>query len=520
MSSSENRPTGAAGFRFGSRPTDDTEARRFQQQRLALTAKMLLIFFALVTLTGGVLAAIAAPQYFMAIHLHPAKRLSYLVLVIWALVWWLMRGRDRPGWMLCLCDLLLVLPLALAIGYATPRVPREMNMQFTGLLIGLLVLIMRAAMVPSRPAWTAALGLVCAPPVMIGVYQAGLPPGVPVPHLVHLAAQAIWWLGITAASTFVSRTIYGLVNEVSKARRLGQYTLKEKIGAGGMGEVYRAQHALLRRPTAIKLLPPTIAGPATVTRFEREVQLTSRLSHPNTIAIYDYGRTPDGTFYYAMEYLDGVTLERLVARDGPEPPGRVVHLLSQISEALAEAHGVGLIHRDVKPANLMLCERGGIPDFIKVLDFGLVKELDPEPDATQLTATTAITGTPLYMSPETITGNVALDGRSDLYALGAVAYFLLTGTPPFQARTVVEICGHHLHTPPQPPSQRLGSPLPAELERLVLTCLAKDPADRPQSAQEVSSWLGRVHPEAPWTREQARSWWAKYHREAAPAPEV
>jgi serine/threonine protein kinase len=246
-------------------------------------------------------------------------------------------------------------------------------------------------------------------------------------------------------------------------------------GGGGMGEVYRAQHALLRRPTAIKLLAGDVSE-TQLRRFEREVQLTALLTHPNTISIYDFGRTPDGRFYCAMELLDGMTtLQELVDDYGAQAPGRVVHILLQACAALREAHGAGLIHRDIKPANIMLCKNGGLPDVIKVLDFGLVKQVSGDGDAA-LSNTNVLVGTPLYMCPEAIAAPDRMDARGDLYALGAVGYFLLTGAPVFSAPTIVEICGLHLHQTPEPIARRSGRSISTELECAVLDCLAKDPA--------------------------------------------
>jgi hypothetical protein len=498
----------AAVLRWAAPSSEDAETRRFQQRRVALTARLMLTFFGTITVLAASLILVVARDQFLTLHLHPAKLVSYAMMLLWTAIWLALRGRDRAAWLVHLADLGTVLPTTGAIALAMVRLPPQIDVQIAGVLVGLLVLVLRAAMVPSRPGWTAAIGLLCAPPVLIAGHLRAQRVSGPLPPVLMGAAQTMWWVAVTVATTFISRTIYGLVSEVNRARRLGQYTLQEKIGAGGMGEVFRAQHALLRRPTAIKLLLPTRTGPETLRRFEREVQLTSRLSHPNTIAIYDYGRTPDGIFYYAMEYLDGLTLDRLVARDGPQPPGRVVHLLCQVTEALAEAHGVGLIHRDIKPANIMLCQRGGIPDVAKVLDFGLVKELTPEPGDAQLTAAASITGTPLYMAPEAITGG-PLDGRADLYALGAVGYFLLAGRPPFMARTVVEICGQHLHATPEPPSRHLGKPLPAGLERVILHCLQKPPAARPQRAEALLADLIACQAESPWPRDQARAWWSQ-----------
>ncbi len=232
-----------------------------------------------------------------------------------------------------------------------------------------------------------------------------------------------WQVAAVAVSAVTSRVLFGLRAEIADTRRLGQYTLEEKIGEGGMGVVYRAHHAMLRRPTAIKLLPLAKAGAENLLRFEREVQLTASLTHPNTVAVFDYGRTVEGVFYYAMEYLDGINLDQLVRADGPQPPGRVVRILQQASGALAEAHQIGLVHRDIKPANIILCERGGVPDVVKVVDFGLVKRVRTDDDAMTMAVTTEQTllGTPLYMSPESISGTGEVGAPSDLYALGAVA---------------------------------------------------------------------------------------------------
>jgi serine/threonine protein kinase len=272
-----------------------------------------------------------------------------------------------------------------------------------------------------------------------------------------------------------------------------------------MGVVYHAEHEMLRRPTAIKLLAPQSAGEQSLRRFEREAQLTARLTNPHTVSVSDYGRTPEGAFYYVMEYLDGVDLERLVREAGPLPPGRVVHILRQVCEALAEAHRAGLIHRDIKPANILLSELGGISDFAKVLDFGLVKEVDESKDA-RLTRENVFAGTPDYLAPETIQDGSSPDPRSDLYALGAVAYYLLTGAPVFDGRPI-EVIQSHLHAFPVPPSARLGRPLPAKLESLVLACLEKDPNLRPESAQALMDQLATCDDVEPWGADEARRWW-------------
>ena len=315
-----------------------------------------------------------------------------------------------------------------------------------------------------------------------------------------------WWTAASALAIATSSVIYGLRRQVREITRLGQYTLGAKIGEGGMGVVFRARHAMLRRPTAVKLLPPEKAGERSIARFEREVQNTAALTHPNTITIYDYGRTPDGIFYYAMEFLDGCTITDVVEGDGPQPGGRVVRVLRDAAGALAEAHATGLIHRDIKPANIMLLEQGGVPDVSKVLDFGLVKAVTSETGAS-LTQAGVVTGTPQYMSPEAISDPEDIDGRSDLYSLAAVGYYLLTGQHVFEGNTAVEVCSHHLHTEPIPPSERLGKPVDPALASLIMRCLRKNPKPRPQSAEEFLLAL-RACDTSDWSDDDAAAWWA------------
>ena len=323
-----------------------------------------------------------------------------------------------------------------------------------------------------------------------------------------------WCLSGVIVATLGAWVIYGLRREALQARRLGQYTLEQRLGEGGMGIVYRASHAMLRRPTAVKLLRPEKTGEQALLRFEREVQLTAELSHPNTVSIYDYGRTPEGVFYYAMEYLDGIDLQHLVDGDGAQPPERVAHILRQVLGALGEAHGVGLIHRDIKPGNIILCERGGVPDVAKVVDFGLVKELDA---ADGLSREDTLMGTPLYMAPESIRSGAA-DPRSDIYAVGAVGYYLLTGCHVFTGQSVVEICGHHLHTQPVSPSERIGHDLPPDLEVWVMRCLEKSPDSRPGSAAEAAEELATTYDDS-WDAERARDWWRRCGADLKRLPE-
>jgi len=305
---------------------------------------------------------------------------------------------------------------------------------------------------------------------------------------------------------FISRMGRQMSDAMLKAQKLGQYTLEDKLGEGGMGQVYRARHAMLRRPTAIKLLHADRVGKQDLARFEREVQITSNLTHPNTIAIYDYGRTPDGVFYYAMEYLPGIDLAKLVEMDGPQPQGRVIHILRQVCGSLAEAHAHGLIHRDIKPENIILCERGGRHDVAKVLDFGIVKDVGGGEEV-KLTSVGTFTGTPLYVPPEAWSTPDKIDTRADIYALGGVAYLLLTGRPLFEGGSVLEIYNQHVKTKPVPPSNWVEGGISADLDQVVLRCLEKDRDERPQSAQELADMLAACEAASDWTEERARAWW-------------
>jgi len=309
---------------------------------------------------------------------------------------------------------------------------------------------------------------------------------------------------------FLSRRISKLSEEVSAAQQLGQYTLVELIGQGAMGKVYRARHAMLRRPTAVKLLSADEADDKRRKRFEREVQLTSRLTHPNTIQIFDYGVSPDGSFYYAMEYLPGSTLDALVGKTGAQPEARVSHIIAQAAGSLAEAHRIGLIHRDIKPANIMLCERGGEQDTVKVLDFGLVKAMEPDEQETKLTMAGRLIGTPLFLAPESIRSQAEVDGRSDLYSLGVVAYYLLTGSYIFEVAPVGEVLTRHMLEDPELPSVRLGKPVNKALEAIIMKCLAKEPDDRFQTAGDVARALREIPDIGPWTNNEYRAW-AKAH---------
>jgi serine/threonine-protein kinase len=322
---------------------------------------------------------------------------------------------------------------------------------------------------------------------------------------------------VAFAVTFGAHTMTRLRRQVAEARQFGQYRLRKRIGSGGMGDVYLAEHQLLKRPCAVKLIrPEDVASPNALQRFEREVQITATLSHPNTVDVFDYGRTEDGTYYYVMEYLPGMSLAELVSRHGPLPPGRTVYLLRQACQALSEAHSAGLIHRDVKPSNIFAARRGGMDDVAKLLDFGLVRPAAPALSA-NLSREGQVLGTPLFMSPEQARGR-ELDVRTDIYSMGAVAYFLLTGRPPFEDNDGLGVLIAHARDPVVPPSAvRPG--VPDDLDRVVLRCLAKDPADRFPDAASLERALGRCACSSDWDQERAVGWWCQQRRrQAQPAP--
>ena len=491
---------------FGSEP-----GRALLQRRVAMFARIqALISLAFLT-TGIVIALAVLPTRPVPRSLIGLPNIFHLAAVLCALAIWLVARRGRLErahltWLDLGATLFPMLGYA-AMAISSRGLQRDRN-DLLVTLIAVLVLMLRATLVPSRPKVTAAISAASCVPVLVVAYVVGLTADPKIPSYALPVMLGIWCGAATFTATLATHVIYGLRKQAARAEQLGQYVLDDKIGEGGMGAVYRARHALLRRPTAIKLLSASKAGEHALSRFEREVQQTSRLTHPNTVAIYDYGHTPDGVFYYAMELLDGLDLQELVDRCGPQPPERVVHVLAQVCGSLEEAHGAGLVHRDIKPANIILCERGGIADTAKVVDFGLVKDVNTQSEP-ELSSANAILGTPLYMAPEAMLSPDTVDARADVYALAAVGCFLLTGEPIFSGSSVLEVCTKHLHDQPPAPSSKAGSAVPPELDGVLLACLAKKPEERLQSARAFRDAL--VACEVPaWTQERAKSWWAEH----------
>jgi tRNA A-37 threonylcarbamoyl transferase component Bud32 len=302
-----------------------------------------------------------------------------------------------------------------------------------------------------------------------------------------------------------------LRRRVEQVKRLGQYALERKLGEGGMGEVYLARHALLRRPTAVKFIRAELVSEQSLARFEREVQLTSELTSPHTIEIYDFGCTEEGVFYYVMEYLPGLELGDLLELEGAVPVGRAVAIVKQLCGSLAEAHARGLIHRDIKPPNIILTERGGRFDFVKVLDFGLVKDVS-DPEAGDAAGVHELAGTPPYVAPERIGDPQCQDPRSDLFSVGVIAFNLLTGKQPFEGSTAMELVYHVVNTPAPRPSARAEQLIPPELDQLIGECMAIDPDERPASAELILARLNALELADPWNQRAARNWWAENAR--------
>jgi hypothetical protein len=501
------------------RGLDTSNGLDFVRERLALVGKTLFLVsfgFYLFLLASMVLVG-GAP--FVAVVTGPVALGHLAASWTMGLLWLLARRVRRSRRSLGALD---AVGIVVACGFLSIMTVNDQG-QILQVLLALTVTVMiRAILVPSRPGRTMLLSaLAFLPTVVVCILRhhptALLPGFTPGYQKQYMTLNTILWsvLGTTLA-TITSWVTYGLRRQVAEANELGQYVLEEKIGGGGMGEVWRARHRLLIRPAAIKLIRPQVSGDPELLlrRFEREARATAALKSPHTVQLFDFGATEDGRLYYVMELLDGLDLDTLVRQYGPLPVERVVHILRQVCSSLQDAHSNGLVHRDIKPANVVVSRAGTTFDFAKVLDFGLVK-LDSarrsEDDAVKLSAEGSTSGTPAFMAPEVVLGVADTDHRVDLYALGCVGYWLLTGKLIFEGKSVVEVMFHHAHTQPPKPSTRSELPIPAPLEDLLMECLEKDPARRPASAEAVGTRLEAVPLESAWTVERAERWW-EMHR--------
>jgi serine/threonine-protein kinase len=407
-----------------------------------------------------------------------------------------------------------------AIAAAEFADPQSLEMQrgWLGLSWVAVWVVLFTIVVPTTPrrALLTALASVSSVPVVIGLMIATGYTSLRVEPALFFIGLVFPYLLVAGMAYVGARVVYQLGTEVKRARELGSYRLEEKLGEGGMGEVWRARHRMLARPAAIKLIrrpdgnPPAGVSDEAVRRFEREAQVIARLRSPHTVELFDFGRSEDGAFYYVMELLDGLDADSLVRRFGPIPPERAIFLLRQVCHSLSEAQSCGLVHRDIKPANIFLCRYGEEYDFVKVLDFGIVGSTRNAADPAGVqTAEHKVRGTPAFIAPEQAMGS-EVDGRADIYATGCLAYWFLTGQLVFTAETPMALLVQHVKTPPAPPSTRTDRPIPGGLDDLVLSCLAKDPSDRPQSARELSLRLAELNGDSSWTQDRASSWWATH----------
>lgn len=486
---------------FGMVPGTDEEAHRFLERRLTILLGLMFALWGYACVDNTIDVLLVQRRGLAEALGGRLAVMQFAGASLLGALWWLTRRGGRSRAFLHVADAGGALVQAALLGAILFTLPIAERPEF-GPTLGLThVLILRAAFIPSAPWRTAAVTATCWSLFTAAVGARYARPGeLPAGSSARVVwLLVVWGVFAVVAATLITRIIYGLAERARAAMRLGAYTLDARLGEGATGIVYRARHAMLKRPTAVKLLRPERAGAVALARFEREVQLTASLSHPNVIGVYDYGRTPDGVFYYVMEYVEGLDLDTLVRGDGPQPAARVASILRQAAEGLGEAHAAGLIHRDVKPANLMVARRA-TGERVKVLDFGLVT---PNGGEGGVARADLLVGTPLFMAPETLRGE-APDARGDLYSLGAVGYWLLTGRPVFDGDTLVEVCAKHLHVEVVPPSRRALAEIPDALEALVMACLAKDPARRPASAEALASALAAIRVD-PW---DADAWWS------------
>ncbi|MFC2156463.1 serine/threonine protein kinase [Acidobacteriota bacterium] len=517
MESSENSGSGSrTGLSIGSSKFDE-EVRSFVQQRLRIFTTTISSFFILMSFIFIIILS-RDPELniFSAVGRYctraPNSILFFLTLtssVISGFLW-----RKRIPWnMMRALDAAYLQTLLLPCLYLYLRYH---NFSFSGFPVVvpfmMLFILARSIFIPSRAQWTVALSA----PAAVGVLIIQLVKGnsfafsgqaFDSPHFVDMIFQnQVLLIGSIVVAAIASRVHLGLRMEYFQVRQFGQYKIERLLGKGGMGEVYLATHSLLKRPTAVKFLRPEITGVKTLNRFEKEVRLSSQLSHPNSISIYDYGHTAEGFFYYAMEFLHGANLRQIVRETGPMPASRAIHVLVAACGALKEAHDKGIIHRDIKPENIMVCELGGEKDVVKILDFGLVKDLK-DPASMEFEEEGSISGTPETIAPEAL-GKGSVGPLSDLYSLCAVGCFLLTGKPIFNAKSVTDFLKSHLYSVPIPPSKR-NDQVPEDIEKVLLKGLRKTPKSRHKGVDEMRTALLECADAGLWGRDEAEEWWTE-----------
>jgi eukaryotic-like serine/threonine-protein kinase len=488
--------------------SSEEEARTYLQARLTLLYKLMFWSYVLLVVGQGLLwettQLAEEPAHQTAIYFAAVG-----ALVLMAVLWRVCLLRYRLSFAtLHFLDYFYALGSGIVLAVCALCAYNYPPSHYVTLIYAYIAVFARTIIVPSSGRETVVAGSMLFAPVVIAAVTLGkvghnlMAPG----HVFALGATLLSIVAIVLAAAG-SEIIYGLRRQVSAAQQLGSYKLGRKIGEGGNGAVYLAHHIMLRRPTAIKLLLPDKVGADNLERFEHEVQHMSQLTHPNTVAVYDYGRSPDGIFYYAMEYLGGgIDLENLVRKHGPQPSGRVAQILAQVCGALGEAHDKQIIHRDIKPANIILCQRGGMPDVAKVVDYGLVKEITANGGG----HSQVILGTPAYVAPEAVTDPEHVGPGADLYALGAVGYFLLTGKRVFEGKTAVDVCIQHVTAMPRPPSEATTSYIQPELEMILMKCLAKKPEERFGTAIEMAAAIRALPAAKDWDVPDAHLWWREF----------
>lgn len=483
------------------------ELLRQASRRLGMASFGMAVAFAGAIIINNLFQALA---WHDLAHLPVWNVIAGTMVAVSATVAWMARmGRVTPSNLLWVSlGYELVVGFGISLGDHLEPLPHELPLVAISWLCVWIVSF--PLIVPAPPRWALLASLATAStwPVayFIGVGLIGNPP-VPTRVLVLNVLEVYLAAGLAMFTTVVMRRL----------QEMGCYQLVEKLDHGGMGEIWRARHTMLARPVAIKLIRPELLGvrsPAEsahlVSRFKREAEATAGLHSAHTVALHDFGVTPEGIFYYVMELLEGMDLETLVRRFGPVPPERAIHLLGQACESLVDAHAADLIHRDVKPSNILACHWGLKYDFVKVLDFGLVKKRWTLAEDEQLTTEGVVAGTPAYMAPETALGGRELDARVDIYGLGCVGYWLLTGERVFGGETPMEMVLHHVKSTPVPPSERVPWEIPEALEQLILSCLAKEPDERPRSAEWLGDRLAECRTAERWTARRAREWWERY----------